>query len=156
MKKKQNSTTNQKTQTRGTHHQSFMVYESKTENHRLIFTAGSTTVLTFDPCMHQRAHTSAGTVQTEVHHATSSVNNADISPSFVNSLHGDASHPYMAAPFYGERKKNNDIQEKNRRKEPKSFDVVMNSEVYNYCSNNKPRYWPRNAQLFLFYLLFSK
>lgn len=112
------------------HHQSFMVYESKTENHRLIFTVASTAVLTFDLCMHQRTH-SAETVQTRVYHATSSVNNAEISPSFVNSLYGDPSHPYMAAPLWEQKKiMIFMIQQIVWRKEPKSFDVVMNHELY--------------------------
>lgn len=104
---KQNSTTNQKSQTRGRIITRSWSTSQRQKNHRLGFTVGSTTVLTFDLCMHQRTH-SAETVQTRVYHATSSVNNVEISPSFVNSLHGDPSHPYMAAALR-EQKKNNFI-----------------------------------------------
>lgn len=132
-----------------------MVYESKTENYCLIVTVGSTAVLTFDLCMHQCTH-SAETVQTWVYHATSSANNAEISPSFVNSLYGDPSHPYMAAPLREQKKiMIFMIQQIVWRKEPKSFDVVMNYELYNYCSYDKPQYWPRNAQLFHLYSYFT-
>lgn len=103
-----------------------MVYESKTENHCLIFTAGSAAVLTLDLCMHQRTH-SVETVQTRVYHATSSVNNTEISPSFVNSLYSDPSHPYMAAPLQEQKK----IYIHDTTDKPKSFDV-RNFELYNY------------------------
>lgn len=126
-----------------------MVYESKTENHRLIFTVGSAAVLTFDLCMHQRTH-SAKTVQTRVYHATSSVNK------FLHNLltHYTAILHIPTWQLLNRNRKKIKIFMIQQIKNKKKFDVRY-FELYNYCSYNKPQYWPRNAQLFHLYSCFT-